>query len=447
MLGFASLVKSTKQDSAHIAPHVLPVAKTENAEFEALKAIYNSLDRSQAIIEFKPDGTILKANTNFLKTVGYELDEIVGRHHRMFVDPEYAKSAEYAQFWAELAKGEANLAEFQRFGKNGREIWIRATYNPICDHQGKVIRVIKFATDITLQKKAQQEMLNRCHATIEFLPDGTIETANSLFLATVGYSLSEIKGRHHSIFMPADEVNTEAYRGFWSSLADGDPLSGEFRRIHKDGKEVWIRGAYNPVFDVNGKVVRVVKSVSDITAQVESGRHIEGLSKSVANSVTEMSSAIDEIAQRVTNTADLATDAEQSTQRTTDLVDYLEKDSEAIGKIVDLIQDLAEQTNLLALNATIEAARAGEAGRGFAVVAGEVKALANQTALATSDIRENTTSIQHNIRQVVDSIQAITTGISKVSENTTSVASAVEEQSVVMHRLSEAAVELSTARS
>jgi len=404
--------------------------------------VMESLERSQAVIEFNPDGTILRANKNFTDTVGYSESEIVGKHHRMFVDPDYGKSSSYQEFWNKLNKGEFHSAEFQRFGKGGKEIWIQATYNPVLNEEGEVSRVIKFATDITLQKKSQSDIQNRSQAIIEFLPDGTILTANELFTQTVGYSLEEIKGRHHRIFMPADEVDSPEYAVFWERLGRGEYRQGEFRRVGKDGSEIWLQGAYNPVFDHAGKVTKVIKGVSNITEQVESRRHSGEVGNSIARNVGEMSEAIQEISERLVRTVSLAKDAETSAENANEMVEELNQSSSSISKVVDLIQDLADQTNLLALNATIEAARAGEAGRGFAVVASEVKALANQTGGATSEIRANVETIRSRIDKVVSSIQSISEGITEVSSNTNSVAASVEEQTAVMAGLSSTADEL-----
>ncbi len=395
-----------------------------------------SLERSQAVIEFDPDGTIIRANDNFLGAVGYMLPEIAGKHHRMFVDPIYGQSEKYREFWAALNRGEFQSAEFQRFGKGGKEIWIQATYNPVFDEAGQVVKIIKFATDITRQKQSQAEIQNRSQAIIEFEPDGTIIHANDLFLGTVGYSLDEIKGRHHRMFMREDDAETNDYKTFWERLGRGEYRQGEFRRVKKDGSELWLQGAYNPVFDINGNVVRVIKGVANITDQVHAKQHAGEIGSSIAVSVNEMSQAIEEISRRVVCTADLAKDAEGSAERANGIVDELNRSSASISKVINLIQNLADQTNLLALNATIEAARAGDAGRGFAVVASEVKALANQTGDAINDIRSSVDTIHGNITEVVSSIHEITTGITEVSTNTESVAASVEEQSVVMSGLS-----------
>ena len=426
------------------APNPVLTAEQEETSAQAEKAIrvMESLNRSQAVIEFLPDGTILDANDNFLATLGYRLDEIVGKHHSIFVDKDFAASARYRSFWNSLNDGEFQSAEFQRFAKNGSPVWIQATYNPIVDDAGKVIKVIKFATDISRLKKAQADIQNRSQAVIEFEPDGTIITANELFTSTVGYSLSEIVGKHHRIFMPPEDANSTEYATFWKRLAAGEFRQGEFRRVGRDGQELWLQGAYNPVFDNHGNVLRIVKGVSDVTGQIASKRQSGEIGNSIATSVSEMSIAVQEITRRMTETASLAQSAEGAARTAGDVVNHLKVSSSSISRVVDLIQNLADQTNLLALNATIEAARAGEAGRGFAVVASEVKELANQTGNATLDIRQSVEEIQGNIDNAVDSIATITDGVSEVSANTNGVAASVEEQSVVMSRLSDTADQL-----
>lgn len=436
---FFNKSKATTTANSQETEQVQPVEDPQAIDNSRIMA---SLDRSQAVIEFQADGTILRANDNFLNTVGYTADEVVGKHHRIFVDPDYANSKSYKNFWNSLQAGQFQSAEFLRFGKGGREVWIQATYNPVLDDNGKVAKVIKFATNITQQKQAQAEIQNRSQAVIEFEPDGTIVHANELFTSTVGYSLSEIKGQHHRIFMLPEDAASPEYSVFWERLARGEFRQGEFRRVTKDGREIWLQGAYNPIYDTNGDVVRVIKGVADITDQINSKERAGAVGNSIASSVSEMSGAIEEISERLTRTASLAKDAESFAGTATEKVDDLNQSSASISKVVDLIQDLADQTNLLALNATIEAARAGDAGRGFSVVASEVKALANQTGQATSDIRNSVEEIQKNIDEVVRSIEQIASGITEVSVNTDSVAASVEEQTIVMTGLSSTADEL-----
>ncbi len=240
-----------------------------------LEAIYQALDRVQAIIEFDLDGTILSANDNFLRTFGYELDEIVGQHHRMFCESDYARSDEYGELWKKLGRGEFLAAEFKRIAKDGREIWLRASYNPVLDKDGQPVRVVKFATDVTASKQKTAEYegmiraINRAQAIIEFDLDGTVITANDNFLKIFGYTLEEVAGKHHRMFCEPGYAETPEYAQFWKKLGRGEYETDEFKRISKAGTEIWLQASYNPIFDADGRPVKVVKFASDITLEVQ----------------------------------------------------------------------------------------------------------------------------------------------------------------------------------
>ena len=251
-----------------------------------------ALNKALAIVEFDLDGNIITANGRFLEAFGYSLSEVQGQHHRMFVDANEQDTQAYRDFWAALNRGEHQSREFRRVGKGGRTVWIQATYNPIPGRNGKPVRVIKFATDITLQKARSLEdagqlaAFSRAQAIIEFNLDGSIITANELFLNSVGYELDEIRGKHHSIFLPPAERNTPAYKNFWLSLKSGRYQHGEFKRIAKDGREIWILASYNPIMDESGAVVKIVKLASDVTQSklkaAEFQGQIEAIGKSLA---------------------------------------------------------------------------------------------------------------------------------------------------------------------
>lgn len=251
-----------------------------------------AISRSQAVIEFNLDGTIITANENFLSTIGYALDEIKGKHHSLFVDQTMRESNAYHEFWDNLRKGQFQAAQYRRIAKGGREIWIEASYNPILDGNGKPYKVVKFATDITASKMASLDAqgkiaaIDRAQAVIEFNLDGTIITANEIFLATVGYTLSEIKGRHHSMFVEPHEHRGNAYREFWARLARGEYQAAEYKRVCKGGKEIWILATYNPIFNDAGEPFKVVKFATDVTQQklktADSDAQMEAIRKSQA---------------------------------------------------------------------------------------------------------------------------------------------------------------------
>ncbi|NVJ70534.1 MAG: PAS domain-containing methyl-accepting chemotaxis protein, partial [Alphaproteobacteria bacterium] len=248
----------------------------------ACTALLDAIKQSQAIIEFALDGTILDANENFLKVMGYSLNEVVGHKHAMFVDPAYAESQDYLDFWAALRRGENQTAEFRRIAKNGADVWLQASYVAVLDPSGKPMRVAKVATDITEHKlrnadyEGQVAAIRHSQAVIEFDMNGTILTANDKFLDAMGYSLDEIKGKHHSIFVDEDDKASAEYANFWKSLRHGDYQAAEYRRLGKGGREVWIQASYNPILDMNGKPFKVVKFATDVTARRLRNANYEG---------------------------------------------------------------------------------------------------------------------------------------------------------------------------
>ncbi|MBL8779429.1 MAG: PAS domain-containing methyl-accepting chemotaxis protein [Alphaproteobacteria bacterium] len=444
------------------------------ARFDETKATLEALSRSQATIEFKPDGTILTANQNFLTTLGYTIDEIKGRHHGMFVDPAYRNSPEYSEFWQRLQRGEFQAAEFKRIAKSGKEVWIQASYNPVLDGQGRVIKVVKFATDTTQHKlqfadlSGQVAAIGKAQAVIQFELDGTIITANENFLAVLGYTLDEIKGRHHSMFVDAATRNSGEYGEFWRQLARGQYQAAQYKRIGKGGKEVWIQASYNPIFDMNGKPFKVVKFATDISGQIELmanvrkliDENVGAIDGAVRNAEEQATSASSAAAQSSANVNSVATGAEELTASIREISESMNKSLAAVngtvghataadqsaqklgaatksmGAIVGIIQDIASQINLLALNATIESARAGDAGKGFAVVANEIKNLARQASDATDQINKEISDVQLVSGEVIGALKQIQDSVVHVKDFVSGTASAVEEQSAVTRDIS-----------
>ncbi|TPP10403.1 methyl-accepting chemotaxis protein [Rhizobium glycinendophyticum] len=313
------------------------------------KAVLEAMSKSQAIIEFKLDGTILSANENFCQALGYQLSEIVGQHHRLFVDPAEAGSQEYRDFWLKLGRGEFDRRQYKRIGKGGKEIWIEASYNPVF-RGGKPYKVVKFATDITAQKLKTAEdagkldALSRAQAVIEFTPSGEILTANENFLATLGYQLLEIQGKHHQMFCEPAYTSSEEYRRFWAKLAAGEFVADEFLRVGKGGKKVYIQASYNPIFDMNGKVFKVVKFATDVTTRVQ---NVDELA-SVLNAMSEgdMMQTIDK--PFMPSLEKLRVDFNQTSQKLRNTLQTISQNAGAIAPASQQIQsasnDLSKRT-------------------------------------------------------------------------------------------------------
>ncbi|MFC7049483.1 methyl-accepting chemotaxis protein [Emcibacter nanhaiensis] len=437
----------------------------------------NALERAQAVIEFDLDGTILTANENFLNTVGYSLEEIRGRKHAMFVEEKYHDTQEYREFWADLGAGRFRGGEFKRVAKSGRGLWLQAIYSPILDNKGEVIKVVKFATDITEEKLRIAEFegkiaaLNRAQAVIEFDLDGTILIANENFLNAIGYTLDEIKGKHHSLFVDENETKGAGYKQFWKTLGEGVFQSGEYKRIGKGGKETWLQATYNPILDPEGKPFKVVKFATDVTdmvhrrqeqervgtvvdenldkirvtvgeANVKAGSaatastQTDSMIQVVAAAAEELNASIHEITESVGHVRKAADLTFSETETIGVSTRELSKAAEAMNRIVTLIEDIASQINLLALNATIESARAGEAGKGFAVVAGEVKSLATQVTDAIGQISSEITRMQDVSNDVVGRLESISKSVGELQGNVGGIADAIEEQGIATRDIS-----------
>ena len=359
-----------------------------------LQAINTAINRVQAVIEFELDGTILHANDNFLQVVGYTLDEVQGHHHAMFCDPEYVKSPHYRAFWARLARGEFDQGEYKRIARDGHEVWISASYNPIFDADGKPYKVIKFATDVTSNKMRNAEYeskvsaIGKAQAVVEFDVNGNVLDANPNFLEVMGYELADIKGEHHRMFCEADYANSLDYKKFWQKLNRGEFDSGRYKRIGNNGKVVWIQATYNPILDLNGKPYKVVKFAIDITDQVKLEASIQDKSQDESRKVKVLLESVARAAQ-----GDLTCTLVQEGNEPIDLL------AGGIGKMI---------VDLRGVIANVVAAAGGFADSSHAI------------AERATGVAVGTQALGATVEQMNASIDGLTFSINSIAENVSS---------------------------
>jgi methyl-accepting chemotaxis protein len=507
----------------------------QEIERQNAKGILGAIDESYGYIEFDLSGNILNANKNFLELMEYSLDQIEGKHHRIFVDPAQSVLPDYTQFWADLNAGKAQNNAFKRITKSGKEIWIQAVYAPVTDEMGRVFKIVKIATDITETRvqaadyAGQIEAIGKSQAVIEFELDGTIIRANDNFLNTMGYRANEVVGQHHSMFAETEYKNSNDYRQFWDQLNRGEYQAAEYKRIGKGGKVVWIQASYNPIMDLNGKPFKVVKYATDITgrknaineikrvllclsdgdlttsieekfegefqelgdainsfvselrdtiSQINSAANtINEASTEIAEGNADLSSRTEEQASSLEETASsmeeltgtvrlnsenanqansLASEAStvaieggETIQKVVATMASINESANKISDIIGVIDGIAFQTNILALNAAVEAARAGEQGRGFAVVASEVRTLAQRSANAAKDIKElisdSVSKIENGnvlVNQSGETMEKVVTSIKRVNDIMSEIAAASAEQATGIDEVGKAITQM-----
>jgi methyl-accepting chemotaxis protein len=512
-------------------------------ELADLRGKVAAIGSTKPMIEYDMEGLITGANDNFLKASGYSLSEIRGQHHRMFVDADQRDTPQYREFWAKLRRGEMQSATYKRVAKNGRPLWAEATYYPILDGSGKPYKIVKYTVDITERMLAQADgagqlaAISKAQCVAEFELDGTIRTANDNFLRTFGYSLDELQGKHHSLFVDPAERDSADSRAFWAKLARGEYDTAQYRRYGRGGRLIWIQASYNPILDAAGKPFKVVEYATDVTERVKLAEQLrsavaetqaavtaaaegnltqrismEGktgelatLSNGVnslidvmaalirqikdaagqvqvgadeisngnqdlsrrtdeqAASLEETASSMEEMASTVKQTADNAgqanqlaiaacAQAEKGGAVVGSAVSAMSGINASSGKIADIIgviDSIAFQTNLLALNAAVEAARAGEQGRGFAVVATEVRSLAGRSATAAKEIKaliqDSVAKIAEGSRLVDESGKTLTEivgAVRKVTDIVAEIAAACREQSSGIEQVNKAIMKM-----
>lgn len=374
-------------------------------------ASFRSLGRAMPVIEFTPEGIIQKASPLFLAAMGYRADEIVGQHHSMFCPPALVNSPEYRRFWQRLAAGESFSDKYLRLAKGMRPVWLEASYIPVTDRRGRVFKIVKIAADISerMQSSLEQESIinaiSRSMAVIAFRPDGHVLEANDNFLKATGYQAAEVIGKHHRLFCSDVLSQSEEYRQFWLRLNQGEFFSGQFPRLNRRGEPLWLRATYNPVFNSDGQLTKIVKFATDVTEQVLRNQQEYDAALNAWNMAVQTRGSAQAGADVIDNSIQMISRIAEEMSVVSADVTRLNSQSDSIDGMVETIRRFAMQTRLIALNAAIEAARAGTSGRSFAVVAAEVRSLAASVSSATEEIERVVAGNNQLAREVLRGIE------------------------------------------
>nr|WP_318269124.1 PAS domain-containing methyl-accepting chemotaxis protein [Pantoea agglomerans] len=374
-------------------------------------ASFRSLGRAMPVIEFTPEGIIQRASPLFLAAMGYRADEIVGQHHSMFCPPTLVNSPEYRRFWQRLAAGESFSDKYLRLANGMRPVWLEASYIPVTDRRGRVFKIVKIAADISerMQSSLEQASLinaiSRSMAVIAFSPDGHVLEANDNFLEATGYQAAEVIGKHHRLFCSDALSQSEEYRQFWLRLNQGEFFSGQFPRLNRRGEPLWLRATYNPVFNSDGQLTKIVKFATDVTEQVLRNQQEYDAALNAWNMAVQTRGSAQAGADVIDSSIQMISRIAEEMSVVSADVTRLNSQSDSIDGMVETIRRFAMQTRLIALNAAIEAARAGTSGRSFAVVAAEVRSLAASVSSATEEIERVVAGNNQLAREVLRGIE------------------------------------------